>query len=305
MTDAAAQAWDNNRENVQQTIDTFNQKWKWWPEFKKEYALVQLDWLVKKMNMQSREELFSFWKSCKKIANVGSGNGYVEKLIAEVSPETQIVGFDVNTEMSKKNNAHLSNVKIETYSVFDIPHSYDGQFDLVMSEGVLNFTGDTRKAVHDCARLVAPGGKLMVHVYHKGNAVRELTDNALSKQAGELTPEQCLEWCKQFTTLGQVLHEQNKEITIPDVPALGWKAGTYKLQEFMFYHVVRCFWDWTGKSTFEENNLDMYDWFGPRVATRHTTEELVEWTKECEGMTVIATPKANRTGATVVAKRTV
>lgn len=287
---------------LEQTKETFNKKWEWWPKFSEGYVRTQLEWLVKKMGMKDLDELFDFWKSKKRMCDVGVGNGYAIKSMSRVSPEAQIVGIDINAERARENVSGCGNVEVIEASILEPPARLFGQFDFVMSEGVLNFTGDMEKAIANCAKLLAPGGTLMVHVYHKGTVPRELMDDHLREIAGSLKAEECLEWCKQFTNLGKVLFEQKVDVTIPDVPALGWKAGTFPLQEFVFYHMVRCFWDWQGTSSFDECNLDQFDWYAPMIATRHTTEELVRWAEKA-GLMVVKTPKANRTGAAVVAIR--
>jgi SAM-dependent methyltransferase len=177
-----------------------------------------------------------------------------------------------------------------------------GKFDFVMSEGVLHHLPEPKVGFKNVAKCVESGGELMVHVYRRLGPIREFTDNLMQSIAREMKPEECYEWCKQFTKLGEVLRKQRIKIKIPDVPALGWVGGEYDLQEFVYNYIVQCYWDWEETLNFEENNMENFDWFYPNYASRHTIEEVVGWFVE-SGFDVIGLPKANFKGVTVIGKK--
>ena len=60
----------------------------------------------------------------------------------------------------------LSRVRFVQMNLFRPPFA-EGSFDLVVSNGVLHHTSDPRRAFESIARLVAPGGYLLVGLYHR------------------------------------------------------------------------------------------------------------------------------------------
>lgn len=77
--------------------------------------------------------------------------------------------------------------RIQQGSVLDIPHPH-GSFDYVYSIGCLHHTGNLQRAVSEVYRVLAPGGKAIVMLYHRHSFRRLLqvpvkwVRNALSKR---------------------------------------------------------------------------------------------------------------------------
>lgn len=79
-----------------------------------------------------------------------------------------------------------------------------------------------------------------------------------------------------MTLLGKVLSDLHIEFEIyKDIPELEVKAGRYDLQRFVYYHILKCFWN--ERFTFDENNLINFDWYHPANAHRHTAKEVKGW----------------------------
>lgn len=175
-----------------------------------------------------------------------------------------------------------------------------GQFDLIVSDGVLHHTPDARKAFESLLPYLAPGGEIAIHVYRRLGPVREFCDDLLRAHATRLGPEECWAFSESMTRLGQALAGTGARVDLPDVPALGLEAGRYDVQRFFYHHVMKCFWN--PQFSFDENVLVNFDWYHPVHASRHTEDEVVAWFTEA-GLVDIRVPRANENGVSVVGRR--
>lgn len=106
--------------------------------------------------------------------------------------------------------------------------------------------------------------------------------------------------CKPITALGKALTDLHVEVTVPqDIPYLDIKAGKYDLQRFLYYQVLKCFWN--DIFTFEENNFGVFDHYHPTYAHKHTEEEVVSWFQETN-MRDIVVHRRSPNGISVLAK---
>ena len=112
--------------------------------------------------------------SGKTFLDAGSGSGLHS--LAAVLMGAKVRSFDVSEQCVecakslKQKFAPSSDWEIETGSALDAEYLRKlGQFDIVYSWGVLHHTGDLWKALDLAARLVKPGGTLVIAVYnHQG-----------------------------------------------------------------------------------------------------------------------------------------
>jgi hypothetical protein len=102
-----------------------------------------------------------------------------------------------------------------------------------------------------------------------------------------MSPEDALRASRQFTELGEALQACAGSITIErDLPLLGIKQGTYGVQEFVYDHFIKCWFN----PAFGHRYSDVvnYDWYHPTYAFRYTIDELVGWFK-AHGLKVVRT----------------
>jgi len=100
----------------------------------------------------------------KRLIDLGSGTGRMLRLLA---PEAEVaIGLDLSQQMLNIARVHsaeagLPNVELRHGDIFDtrLP---GGQADLVVVHQVLHYLSDPPAAVAEAARLVAPGGRLLV-----------------------------------------------------------------------------------------------------------------------------------------------
>lgn len=101
------------------------------------------------------------------VLDIGCGAG-VDTLIAArlVGPTGRVAGVDATPEMITRARANLAlagltNVSFEIAAAEALPFP-DREFDVVISNGVLNLTVDKEQALREVHRVLKRGGRLMV-----------------------------------------------------------------------------------------------------------------------------------------------
>jgi arsenite methyltransferase len=101
------------------------------------------------------------------VVDIGCGAGMDLLLAAKkAGPRGRAIGVDMTTSMIERacagaKAAGLSNVDIRHGGAEALPLE-DGSVDVVISNGVLNLTADKRKAFGEIARVLRPGGRLLL-----------------------------------------------------------------------------------------------------------------------------------------------
>jgi hypothetical protein len=99
-----------------------------------------------------------------------------------------------------------------------------------------------------------------------------------------MTSDNLWQMSEQLTELGKRLSDLNVSIDVPDIPALGIKAGSYDLQRFIYWNFIKCFWNpELGRETSIVTN---YDWYSPSNARRYSDEEAMDLVKK-NGMEIV------------------
>ena len=117
-------------------------------------------------------------------------------------------------------------------------------FDLVFSEGVLHHTPSTEAAFKALARLLRPGGEIMIYVYRRKAPAREFVDDYIRERIAGLPPEEAWDQLRPLTRLGQALAELETRSRYPeDVELLGIPKGVYDVQRLVYWHFAKLFWN--------------------------------------------------------------
>ena len=102
-----------------------------------------------------------------RVLDIGCGAG-VDTLIAArlVGPAGRVAGVDATPEMIARARANLAlaglnNVSFEVAAAEALPFP-DREFDVVISNGVINLTIDKEQALREVHRVLKRGGRLMV-----------------------------------------------------------------------------------------------------------------------------------------------
>ena len=150
-------------------------------------------------------------------------------------------------------------------------------------------------------RKLVAGGHIAFYVYKKKAPILELCDDYIRQFTSRMSAEECLRVCQGITSLGKALSDLKVEINIAeDIPILQIKAGTYDLQRFVYWHVLKCYWNETLE--WDMNCITNFDWYHPLHAHRHTPEEVREWCA-AENLEIVHFDVAE-SGISVLARKT-
>jgi len=263
------------------TARTFSDKWRKFKTYGLESAHADflLDWYCKKFALPNRDALIDFYHSRDRVLEVGPGSGFNTRFIASHC-RGEVYALDVSDAAftTFENTRDLPNCTIVQADLMASPFA-DEYFDLIIADGVLHHTPDTRAAVHALYRKVKPGGQLFFYVYKKMGAARQFCDAYVRKQFTNLDPDDCYAACESLTELGRELSRLGVTITLEKpIPVLGIPAGTHDVQRLIYYNFVKCFWN--DAFDFDTNNMVNFDWYHPHNAWQHTVEEVTEWLRE-------------------------
>ncbi|MEZ6187182.1 MAG: methyltransferase domain-containing protein [Planctomycetota bacterium] len=263
-----------------QTAQTFSYKWAQHDTFSRpEFRQTAGRWYQEKYGPLTEDAWWDARPRRPRVVEIGPGSGIsAEFLLGPRLSQLDYLGVDISTSIETADACLRGLGGDPCFLQADFLHAplRPGSADLVLSEGVLHHTDDTRAAVARAADLVAPGGRLAFYVYKQKAPCREFTDDHVRAQVADLPPEEA--WAKllPLTQLGRALGELGVEVEVPaDVDVLGIPAGTHDVQRLFYYSVVKCFYN--PELTLEELNHVNFDWFTPKNCHRHTPEEVRSW----------------------------
>lgn len=108
----------------------------------------------------------------KKVLDVGCGNGYVLSRYAREGAD--VYGVDITSKAIELTRQRFQLGGLQ--GTFDVANAEalpfgDGEFDCVCSMGVLHHTPNTAAAVAEIHRVLKPGGRLIIMMYHRNSAL--------------------------------------------------------------------------------------------------------------------------------------
>jgi SAM-dependent methyltransferase len=263
------------------TRDSFSAKWRrienW--GFEPEHRKFHRGWYCKKLGLADETDLKAFYRDRQRVLEVGPGSGFNTRFIAE-NCTGEVFALDVSdaAHTTYQNTRDLPNCTVVQADLMDAPFE-DAFFDLIVADGVLHHTPDTREAVRALYKKLQPGGQFFFYVYKKMGAARQFSDQYVRDTFKRLSPEDCYDACEAITELGRALSRLNAEITLEKpIPVLGIPAGTHNVQRLIYYNFLKCFWN--EAFDFETNNMVNFDWYHPHNAWQHTVDEVSGWLDE-------------------------
>jgi SAM-dependent methyltransferase/uncharacterized protein YbaR (Trm112 family) len=269
--------------NQKSTADTFSFKWtrfRRYGDMPKEQEFL-FGWYRRKLGLAEGADLGDFYADRELVLEVGPGSGFNTRYIAERC-KGRVIAVDISkaAEMAFNKTHDLANCSVVQADLMDMPFP-DEFFDLIIADGVLHHTPNTEAAVRELYRKLRPGGQFFFYVYKKMGAARQFSDEHIRKEFSRLSPEACLEACRALTEMGRELSRLNATITLKrPIEVLGIPAGTHDVQRLVYYNFVKCFWN--DAFDFETNNMINFDWYHPKDAWQHTTEEVTGWLKSLQ-----------------------
>jgi SAM-dependent methyltransferase len=285
------------------TTLSFSDKWRRFRSYGLEPAHQDFlfGWYCRKLGLADREELIAFHAGRQRILECGPGSGFNTRFMAEHS-RGEVYALDISDAAftTFDNTRHLPNCAVVQADLMEAPFP-DDYFDLVIADGVLHHTPDTRAAVAALLRKVAPGGQFFFYLYKRMGPARAFSDGLIREAFGRLTPEECYRACEGLTELGRELSRLGAKVRLEKpIPVLGIPAGEHDVQRLIYYNFLKCFWN--EAFDYDTNNMINFDWYHPHNAWQHTEEEVAGWLAEL-GIGDYAFHAANPNGICVLLRK--
>jgi len=105
------------------------------------------------------------------ILEAGSGAGRFTAIMAEAGANLFSFDYSSAVDANVENNGAFANVAFLQCDIFDMPFRA-GAFDRVFCHGVLQHTPDPAGAFRHLARVLKPGGRMSIDVYHRDGRIR-------------------------------------------------------------------------------------------------------------------------------------
>ena len=267
----------SDKEQIQ---DVFSYKWNKRDTFESKTSLSRMkEWLFERYG-DPKEIIESFSKDKISLLDAGCGAGMsaLEYWI-DFLPTLDYVGVDISdavTVAKSRFEEHGIPRKIFMQESFDNLPFKEPHFDIIFSEGALQFTDSTENAFNHLCSHLRPDGFFMFYLYRKKGPIREFADDHIRKQIHMKSGDEAWNELGALTELGVKLGELDIEIDIPrDISLLEIPAGKINLQRLFYWHVCKAFY--SPDLTFDEMNHINFDYYAPVQAHRHTPEEIKQW----------------------------
>lgn len=128
--------------------------------------------------------------------DLGTGTGRILELVS--SRAARAVGVDMNAEMlalarARIERAALNHVQVRRGDLFQLPYG-ERSFDLITLHQVLHYLEDPSAAVVEAARVLRPGGKVVI-VDFAPHALEFLREDHQHRRLG-FADKEVAQWCK-------------------------------------------------------------------------------------------------------------
>lgn len=125
-----------------------------------------------------------------RVLDIGCGIGLeAMRLAGRVGSSGQVVGIDVSESLIAEARDRLDGAPAPLdYAVMDVRQLEfpDGAFDLCRAERVLRYVERPDQAVREMARVVRPGGQVVVFDFDSDATVVDVSDQGLSRRVAEV-----------------------------------------------------------------------------------------------------------------------
>ncbi len=259
--------------NVEQTVDAFGWQWNNTMSGHTDGSMKYGDDLFFSRYNLTQDELIELVKD-KVVLDPAVGSGRVEHIFGK-HPKVVYANDLSNAVYAAKKNLTsfgFDNIVYLRSDMQELPFA-DEFFDIVICHATLQHVENPKKALQTMLSKLKKDGLILFDLYKKAAPVRDFCDDFVRSKISDLPPEKAYEQVMQITKLGEALRAQNIKITVPcDIPMLEIEAGEYDLQRFLYYKILKMFWN-DGMSL-EENHIVNFDWYYPKISPRFTEEEV-------------------------------
>ena len=260
--------------NRSQTEKSFGDKWN--SDAGKKYGLSTQEkesLLEQLLSILGTKELSNVLCDGANVLDIGCGPAWAESLFnTDRSVNWFAVDISSSVFIAHKRTKTMNNVTVLQADLSSLPFS-EKFFDVIFANGVLHHTKNASKSFSILCSHLKVGGLVGIYVYCKKPFIRELVDKEVRKITTQMSFEECTEFSKQISKLGEAFLNTNCSINVDDIPMLNIKKGTYNLQKFIYDHFIKCFF----KKDLEFSTMVNVDWYHPKNVSFHTKREIEFW----------------------------
>ncbi len=197
------------------------------------------------------------------VLDGGCGMGRYLRVAAEMGAAT-VVGIDLSraVEAARDLSVELTNVQVGQADLFRTPFAA-GTFDQIYSLGVLDHTPDPKQAFLELCRVLKPGGRIAIWVYHRERPALERIMDAHRAVSRRLPLGVLVGLSRIMAPVGGLKRKLMASRFRP-VARLGVALNVLTIGVSMHPDP-------------EVRVCDTLDWYAPRYLSRHTFEEVTGW----------------------------
>ncbi len=271
----------DDEKNFVKTESAFSSKWRNYHKtyHDKKWYDAQKKWFLDRFGWQTTQKLNKFLKSRIHILDAGTGVGNSAHWFSS-NPDSQVFAIDASESVvfAHKKYGDIPNIHFLQADIRNLPFKKNF-FDFICSDQVLHHTKDTESSFKYLTKFLKKKGLVSIYVYKKKGPIREFTDDYIRHHTVNMSERDCIEFSKEMTDLGKSLSLLKKNITVKrDIPILQIKAGTYDVQRFFYWNVLKCWW--SDDVPYQQNIATNFDWYYPKFAYRHTPDEVKKWFRD-------------------------
>lgn len=193
----------------------------------------------------------------KTVLDIGAGFGRMAYIMHNLGAE-HIFGLDLCRSGMQRALAELDDqddISFVQADIADMPFKPQS-FDVVVSWGVFHHTPDTERAFRLGAKLVKPGGLMLVHLYERQSPIRIACTNAMRRFI------QLFPLPTQYALCNRLFVVRDWSVFSRKTP----KALAMRLLHKLFMY--------------GQNPIGVFDAYSPRFNHTHTDEEVLAWYRE-------------------------
>ena len=268
-----------------ETQESFSKKWT--TDSVKDYGIdtgpileFHHKWYLQRYGWKNEEEFKKFLQKQKLILDAGCGVGRDVKWFAEHAKSGFVFGIDISEsiDMARENLKGFDNIILVQGDITKPPFRKDF-FDFISCDQVIHHTPKTEDTFKHLVKHIKKDGVFSTYTYKIKAPIREFADTFIREKTTKMNYDDCYEFSRKITLLGKALSELKSIVDIPeDIPLLGIKKGKIDVQRFIYWHIMKCFWN--EDHGMEASIMTNFDWYHPKDAHRHSPEELKSWASE-------------------------
>lgn len=267
-------------EEQKKTADSFGQKWN--TDSVKQYGFdgevlkFHHNWYLQRYGWPCEKTFKKFLGKQEYILDAGCGAGRDVKWFSE-SCNGMVIGIDISSsiDVARNNLRECDNVLLIQCDLSKLPFAEDF-FTFISCDQVIHHSANTENSFNHLVNHLCKGGVFSTYTYKNKGPIREFCDDFIREKTTNMSYEECYKFSKQMTLLGKAFAELSANVEIPvDIPLLNIKKGRVDMQRFLYWNVFKCFWN--EDHGLESSIMTNFDWYHPKIAHRHSPDELKKW----------------------------